>query len=111
MELVAINKRTGRPILDIDPLPVAEKWHYNLTSRTPGLDGLLEGVAQWWNGNPDSPVIVWNGDPDDVALGVCGCCRRAFRMVDLHITRELFPGLECGNCSGSEQSGCMNCHG
>lgn len=94
MEIVVINARTGRPILDLEPLITDSPM---VGDNTPGLVDFLRGVEAWATETTEAVSLVIGGDPKAPVLTVCGCCGTPYRL-DNSVTTEAGK-IECMDCN------------
>lgn len=104
-ELVVVHADTRTPILDIDPLTVADSFVGDVDPHIPGLVPFTAVARELHYAR--GVDIVWGSDPTIPARMVCRCCDRLYSIIDLAPTED--DRWECGNCDGSEQPGCGGC--
>lgn len=104
-ELIIVDADTRRPILDIDPLPVADSFVGDVDPHIPGLATFV-AIAREMN-YAERVDVVWATDPTIPARMACRCCDRLYSIIDLAPAED--DRWECGNCDGGEQPGCGGC--
>lgn len=104
-ELIIVHADTRRPIVDVDPLPVADSFVGDVDPHIPGLATFVAIARELgWTRHVD---VVWVIDPTIPARMTCACCNRIYSIIDLAPVED--DHWECGNCDGFEQPGCAGC--